>query len=61
MPRKSEGGRSSKGRGTKPERKAARRAAAQAGQGPVYPRRTDRAAAGEGKRRRGPRPTPRAR
>jgi|GEM_PF-6050118 len=55
MPRKSEGGRESKGRGTKPERKAARRAAAEAGQGPTYPRRTDRAAKGEGKRRAGPR------
>jgi hypothetical protein len=55
MPHKSEGGRAKKGRGTKPERKAARRAAAQEGQGPLYPRRTDRATPGEGKRRMGPR------
>ncbi len=55
MPRKSEGGRASKGRGTKKERKAARRATAEAGQGPVYPHRTDRASQGEGKRRAGPR------
>ncbi len=55
MPRKQEGGRASKGRGTKPERKAARRAAAKEGQGPRHPSRTDRASEGEGKRRAGPR------
>ena len=59
MARKSDGGKKTKGRGTKQERKAQRRADAQAGQGPVYPHRTDRAAAGEGKRRMGPRPVSR--
>lgn len=62
MPNKNGGGKkATKGRGTKPERKAARRAAAQAGQGPVTPRRTDRASKGEGKRRAGPRRVNRSR
>lgn len=43
------------GRGTRPERKAARRKTAQAGRGPNHPSRTDRAMPGEGKRRQGPR------
>lgn len=56
MPRKNEGGKPTKGRGTKADRKAARRAANLEGQGPRHPRRTDRASEGEGKRRAGPRP-----
>lgn len=55
MARKKDGGKASKGRGTKPERKAARRASALEGQGPLHPRRTDLASQGEGKRRSGPR------
>lgn len=59
MPRKSEGGRQKKGRGTKPERKAARRSAAKEGRGPTHPSRTDRSMPGEVKRRLGPRRTAR--
>ncbi len=44
-----------KGRGTKPDRKTARRDQAKAGRGPNHPSRTDRAMPGEGKRRLGPR------
>ena len=55
MARKKDGGKAVKGRGTKPERKAARRATALEGQGPVHPHRTDLASKGEGKRRYGPR------
>lgn len=43
------------GRGTKAERKQARRAKNEVGRGPQYPRRTDRQNPGEGKRRAGPR------
>lgn len=43
------------GKGTKPERKTARREAVDEGRGPNRPRRTDRAMPGEGKRRQGPR------
>jgi hypothetical protein len=60
MARKNEGGRASKGRGTKQERKAARRAQAQDGSTPTLPRRNDRASAGEGKRKLGPRPVHRS-
>ncbi|MFM8979500.1 MAG: hypothetical protein ACKOSS_03440 [Planctomycetia bacterium] len=59
MPRKSEGGRKKKGRGTKPARKAARRAAASEGRGPTHPSRTDRSMPGEVKRRLGRRFTSR--
>jgi hypothetical protein len=44
-----------RGRGTKPERKAQRRAVAQAGQGPVTPARSDYAGKDAAKRRLGPR------
>ncbi|MGE0192423.1 MAG: hypothetical protein AB7T63_10325 [Planctomycetota bacterium] len=43
------------GKGTKPERKDARREANETGRGPNRPRRSDRAMPGEGKRRQGPR------
>lgn len=43
------------GRGTKQERKAARRAAAGEGRGPAYPSRNDRALPGAVKQRMGPR------
>ena len=44
-----------RGRGTKAERKAERRAVAQAGQGPVTPGRSDYASRDAAKRRLGPR------
>lgn len=55
MPSKNSQHKATRGRGTKAERKTARRTAAEAGQGPLYPHRTDRASAGEGKRKLGPR------
>jgi hypothetical protein len=55
MTRKKAARKEKTGKGTKPERKAARREKAEEGRGPTYPRRTDRAMPGEGKRRRGPR------
>jgi hypothetical protein len=45
------------GRGTKQERKAARRDAAKSGRSPNTPARTDRAMEGANKQRWGPRPT----
>jgi hypothetical protein len=55
MAKDTDAGRSGKGRGTKPERKAARRAAAKDTGEPKHPSRTDRALPGAAKQRSGPR------